>query len=416
MEGPDGSRPSFVAPVSTAAPPRPAMAPSGSTQPRSWRSVRAPAMTTADCPVAATTESDETGPSSSSSAMARSMGPSTDSASPACMARAGRPVVPAVVAPGPGSRSSSRSTSSSSRPTSGRAGVSRNRARQPAVAHSDGRPGAANTARPCSRACRAVMSAPLPMGASMTSVARLSPLMMRLRRGKVPRVGAESGGCSPTMAPPEARMAAARPACARGPAWASPPPMTATVRPLASSVAAWATPSMPMARPLTTVTPRTARAAATRPARERPVGVGRLVPTIATSGSASIAAASPAPNSTGGGGSMTRNAAGNPGSHGARTHASISRSRRLIASGSRAAARMASTVAGRSPVSAASRTRRPKLVWSSRRASSSNRAAPPNAAASRGTRRSPRPSIAARAIHAVRSAMAAGAVTRPSSG
>ena len=51
--------------------------------------------------------------------------------------------------------------------------------------------------------------------------------MIRLRRGNVPRVGAVSGGCSPTMAPPPSRMAAASAAWARGPAAGSPPPMTA---------------------------------------------------------------------------------------------------------------------------------------------------------------------------------------------
>ena len=45
----------------------------------------------------------------------------------------------------------------------------------------------ANTSRPCSSAMRAVMSEPLCTDASTTRQPRLSPLMMRLRRGKVRR-------------------------------------------------------------------------------------------------------------------------------------------------------------------------------------------------------------------------------------
>ena len=46
-------------------------------------------------------------------------------------------------------------------------------------------PGMANTSRPCSAASRAVISEPLWRAASTTSVPRLRPLMMRLRRGKL---------------------------------------------------------------------------------------------------------------------------------------------------------------------------------------------------------------------------------------
>ena len=52
------------------------------------------------------------------------------------------------------------------------------------------------------------MRAPLRAGASTTTVASLKPLMIRLRRGKVPWLGWTSGGSSDTIAPPAAMMAA----------------------------------------------------------------------------------------------------------------------------------------------------------------------------------------------------------------
>lgn len=160
------------------------------------------------------------GPPTRTAATARSTEPSVARAAAASRARAG--------ASGPASAvpsSAPRSTSSSSTPTIGRAGVSRSRASDPAMTRSPGRPGATNTGRPGSSACRAVMSAPLLAGASTTTVALARPLMMRLRRGNVPRVGMTSGACSLMTAPPVSRIAWASRRCARGTPTARPPPM-----------------------------------------------------------------------------------------------------------------------------------------------------------------------------------------------
>ena len=56
--------------------------------------------------------------------------------------------------------------------------------------------------RPCSSAHAAVVRAPLRAPASTTTVASASPLMIRLRRGNVPAVGAVSGANSLITAPP----------------------------------------------------------------------------------------------------------------------------------------------------------------------------------------------------------------------
>ena len=72
-------------------------------------------------------------------------------------------------------------------------GNSRRNARQPADAGSPSAPGTRKHSRPCSSAHDAVISAPLRAGASTTTVASASPLMIRLRRGNVPRLGATSG-------------------------------------------------------------------------------------------------------------------------------------------------------------------------------------------------------------------------------
>ena len=76
-------------------------------------------------------------------------------------------------------------------------------------------PGTQNTSLSCSSACLAVSSAPLPSGASVTSVPRLMPLMMRLRLGKFWASGLAPIGCSDTTAPDSAIWAASE-ACSRG--------------------------------------------------------------------------------------------------------------------------------------------------------------------------------------------------------
>ena len=71
-------------------------------------------------------------------------------------------------------------------------------------------PGTANTSRPWSRAWRAVIRAPLFNPASTTTTARDSPLMTRLRAGKLPARGGVPRGNSLTTAPRRA-ISAIRP-------------------------------------------------------------------------------------------------------------------------------------------------------------------------------------------------------------
>ena len=68
----------------------------------------------------------------------------------------------------------------------------------PPRAGSSGEPGTAKTSRPCSLAKRAVISEPDRRAASTTTVARLRPEMMRLRRGKSRPRGSHSIGISET--------------------------------------------------------------------------------------------------------------------------------------------------------------------------------------------------------------------------
>ena len=77
----------------------------------------------------------------------------------------------------------SSSQSSSAEPTSF-AALSRIRRFVPVLCCEKTLPGVANTSRFCSSAWCAVCSAPLVIPASMTSVARDSPEMIRFRRGK----------------------------------------------------------------------------------------------------------------------------------------------------------------------------------------------------------------------------------------
>ncbi len=62
-------------------------------------------------------------------------------------------------------------------------------------------PGTANTSRPCSPASRAVISEPLRLAASTTSVPRLIPLIRRLRCGKCDLSGCVPSGNSVARAP-----------------------------------------------------------------------------------------------------------------------------------------------------------------------------------------------------------------------
>ena len=178
-------------PAAAAAPRRPAAAPSGPTQPRSWSSVRAPAHDRRRLARGARpARRMRPGRRAATAATARSTGPSTASAAigvhrargARCVRRPPRTPVhqPQVDEQLVEAHQRTRGRLAQQRQTAAVAGSAAGRAPR-------------TRRRPCSRACRAVMSAPLPMGASMTSVARLSPLMMRLRRGKVPRVGRRVG-------------------------------------------------------------------------------------------------------------------------------------------------------------------------------------------------------------------------------
>ena len=120
-------------------------------------------------------------------------------------------------------------------------------------------PGMQKTSRPCSAAVRAVIKAPLRPDASTTSVARLQPLTMRLRMGKVVREGGKSIGNSETTAPCPSAMRCAKFLFSRGYSLLSPAPITAMVRPSASMAPVWASVSTPRASPEMTVTPASAR-------------------------------------------------------------------------------------------------------------------------------------------------------------
>jgi len=88
---------------------------------------------------------------------------------------------------------SSRVASSSSAEVT-MAAPSRSSRRVPTLWRTKIDPGTASTSRPCSRANSTVIRAPLRAPASTTSVPRLSPLMMRLRGGKLVAVGAVPSG------------------------------------------------------------------------------------------------------------------------------------------------------------------------------------------------------------------------------
>ena len=181
--------------------------------------------------------------------------------------------MPSCASPGAGRRPPGarrpRSSSSSGTPATILASgpASRRNARQPATDGSPGRPGTRYRPLPCSSAHAAVVRAPLRAPASTTTVASARPLMIRLRRGNVPRVGCVSGGNSLRTAPPPAAIDRARARCAEGYRRSWPPPMTATVGAPARTAAACAAPSIPSASPDTTVAPSAATPSAMLPGR-----------------------------------------------------------------------------------------------------------------------------------------------------
>ena len=125
---------------------------------------------------------------------------------------------------------------------------------QPTLAAASMGPGTANTSRPWSRAAWAVISAPERTGASTTSAARLSPLMMRLRTGKCPGRGSVPGGYSDSSTP-VAAISSYNLRFSAGYTTSTPPPRTAAVKPPACKAPRMAAPSMPLAMPDTTTAP-----------------------------------------------------------------------------------------------------------------------------------------------------------------
>ena len=128
-------------------------------------------------------------------------------ARPSTRPRAIRPAVLPRSAIVPGARGAARepcsrprSSSSCGIPATMRAlpGNSRRNARQPALSGAPMEPGTRKHSRPCSSAHDAVISAPLRAGASTTTVASESPLMIRFRRGNVPFRGSDIRGRAPT--------------------------------------------------------------------------------------------------------------------------------------------------------------------------------------------------------------------------
>ncbi len=158
-------------------------------------------------PSRATSSSTVARPSTRCRAIARSTGVSAASSGSRSPSR--RPA---------GARAARGPRAAPARPTTIRASgpASRRNARHPTTAGSSRRPGTRYSPLPCSSAQAAVVSAPLRAPASTTTVASASPLISRLRRGKVPRVGWVSGGNSLTTTPPVRSIARASPRCAAG--------------------------------------------------------------------------------------------------------------------------------------------------------------------------------------------------------
>ncbi len=226
-------------------------------------------------------------------------------------------------------------------------------------------PGTAITSRPCSSAQAAVISEPDFSLASITTTARDSPLIRRLRIGKNSGSGGVAGGYSLTTMPSRA-ICAASGSCSAGYMRSNPDPRTAAVRPV-SSAPRCAAESTPRARPLTTVMPRDARSLAIRVAVSMATADAAREPTIATAGAVS-ASSSPRNQSAGGRSSNVSSAAGNAGSFQAtvRIPRLAAAARTAAACGNRARAR-----SRRWGSSARSRSVRPGRGTSEKRANES---------------------------------------------
>ena len=148
-------------------------------------------------------------------------------------------------------------------------GNSRRKARQPAEAAApiapDEEAGATLLERP-RRSDQGAAAA----GASTTTVASARPLMILLRRGKVPWLGVISGASSDTAAPPPATIETASRWWARGWMSARPEPIAATVVAPACNAAACRGPVDADRRPDTTLAPVATRSPAIRAAIARP--------------------------------------------------------------------------------------------------------------------------------------------------
>ena len=94
-------------------------------------------------------------------------------------------------------------------------------------------PGTAKTSLPYSAANRAVISEPLSSAASVTTTPKASPLIMRLRRGKLWLKGCEPSGSSDNTAPCRS-ISRRRARCSAGYVRSRPQPITAMVRPAAA--------------------------------------------------------------------------------------------------------------------------------------------------------------------------------------
>ncbi len=143
-----------------------------------------------------------------------------------------------------------------------------------------------------------MISEPLRSAASTTTTASDSPAITALRVGKWCGSGGVPGANCDTSAP-RATISSASRAFSGGYTTSTPEPNTAMLRPPTRSAPRCAAVSMPRARPLTMVTPRAARSAASVSATSSPYGVARRDPTTATA-SASSSTSAPRTWSVGG--------------------------------------------------------------------------------------------------------------------
>ena len=143
-------------------------------------------------------------------------------------------------------------------------------------------PGTAITVRDSSSACPAVLSAPLRIAASTTTVPRPSAAITRLRSRNRRRVGRAArrqlGHHGTARRGPSAAGRRAPP----GRRTSTPQASTATVGPSTASAPRCAAASMPYAPPDTTVQPRSPRPDASSAATCSPYGVQARAPTTAT--------------------------------------------------------------------------------------------------------------------------------------